>query len=227
MNNITRFVEHYKKFENWALANFEIETIADLEQFGYGLNRYRSKLKLYRKLRNLISHNPVLGESGEKNALSISSRLLSEFDNMVREFESPIISIAIDTMTVYKRRMDDNIMATMRTMDVMDYTHVPIMQGSKVCGVFSEKTVFKMRCNGDMVYDDDVFEDIANYIGLESFESSCYDFVPADMPVSKALERFAVAKNRNKRLDLLLITDDGTFNGNLKGIVSAWDMAAV
>lgn len=228
MNNITRFLELYKSFEHWAKDKYPIEHMADLEFSDFGLNNYRSKLRLYRNLRNILSHNVIIYEEGKSSSIAITNRLIAEFKAFVADLQSPVTSISLDIADVYKQTMNDNVSKAIHYMSERDYSHIPIMADGRIVGVFSENTLFKMFCKGDTTITPDIcFKDLSEYIAINETYDASYGFITETLSVPEVLSIFQVAKNCNHRLDILFITDDGTSRGLLKGIVTAWDMAAV
>lgn len=229
MNNITRFLDLYKGFESWAKDTYDVQTMQDLErQEDYpGLSKYRSKLSFYRNLRNLLTHNNVMFGPNNEAVLKITNILIDDFKNLYNELKLPIISLALDVFSICKRTKADNVFEAMGIMNNNDYSHIPIMENGRVIGVFSENTLFKMSCCSQIVSPDTTFADLVPYIKVKESNDSVYLFVPADMTVPDALSLFQNANNEKRRLDILFITGDGTSQGVLKGMITAWDMVAV
>lgn len=225
MNNITRFLDLYKDFESWATTTYQIEKMSQLEEFS-GLGKYRSRLSLYRKVRNFLSHNDVK-RNNANSLVTISSKLVDDCKKCIEELRSPIKNNAIMIGDVYCRAMSDKVKDTMDVMYDCEYTHVPIMDGELICGVFSERSVFELSCNGIAINSDMTFNDIKEYFDLEIKPNEPYAFVPQSITVPEVLSIFADAKEDGYRLDLIFITEDGTPGTPLIGMVSAWDMAAL
>lgn len=225
MNNVTLFLELYKSFESWAVDKYKVGKMKDLEDF-FDLARYRSQLNLYRSLRNLLSHNAVLEGSG-KSSLSISDTLIEEFRACIAELQSLAVDRSILLNQICTRSKGDSVKLAMKEMYDRDLSNLPIMEEGKVIGVFSERTVFELACSGLAVTEEMTFADIMDFIELKSNPYVPYTFVPKSLSVPDVLGVFAEAKYNNYRLDIVLITEDGTPDSELLGMISAWDMAAV
>ena len=124
--------------------------------------------------------------------------------------------------------MADKVLTTISTMREKTYTYVPIMKGRTVWGVFCESTIFSMAGEGDLalIKENATFFDIRKYI-LDYSNNGIYDFVWSDATIDDVCKIFSDAMDKGRRLDVLYITNTGTSEGELVGLITVWDISAL
>lgn len=134
----------------------------------------------------------------------------------------------IKATEVYTMTFEGSILDAIHKMREKNYTHTPIVEQSQVVGVFSENTVFKSLCTDLKVPIDDklTFRGIERHICIEA-TSSIYMFVKQDDLMSDVRDRFEREHKKNDRKDLILVTSDGTSNGQFLGLLTSYDLISL
>lgn len=70
------------------------------------------------------------------------------------------------------------------------------------------------------------FFDIRKYI-TEYSSDGIYDFVWSDATIDDVCKMFSDAVDKGRRLDVLYITNTGTSQGDLVGLITIWDIATM
>jgi len=112
-------------------------------------------------------------------------------------------------------------------MNKYAYSYIPIIEGERLVGVFSENTVFSYIVHtGNISLEKDVkIREFCEFIPISKHESESFEFVPRDTLVIDIEDMFAKELRQDKRLAVVFITDSGDPNEKLLGLVTAWDVA--
>lgn len=182
------------------------------------VKQFEFELEQYSFLRNALSHDRIRGEP-----------IAEPHDDVVRKVEcirelllhppmvGQLFSCPVDTFAV-----SDPVLAFARDAWSHNHSQAPVYSGSRFRGLLVADTV--TRWLGASTGSQSVEEVTIGEI-LECSESTDnYHFVAAQTSVAAVAELFEKALQEGKRLDAVLVTGDGTENGELLGIVTAWDL---
>jgi CBS domain-containing protein len=124
--------------------------------------------------------------------------------------------------------MTTNVIQLLRTMNKNIYTHVPIMDGDKLVGIFSENTLLSYLADaGEAIITDDMtVADFADCIPLKAHASELFVFLPRSARLSQIFEVFNKAIHKHERIGMVFITEHGEENEKPLGIITAWDLAS-
>lgn len=214
------FLEKYKDFETWASANYE-DGVLGLEQSHHD-RKIQKDVTYFRKVRNLLAHNP---NGIDKPLIELTDEFKSKFENLCDKLMNNISQIAIPYKDIYKREMIDKVMPTISTMKEKTYSHVPIMNGKKVWGVFSEEAIFNIVSNneGELIQNDTQFLKIAKFV-TEYSKCGVFDFMRIGSSIDNIRRMFVDAFDDGRKLEVIFITSTGDKNGDLKEMVTIWDV---
>ncbi len=214
------FFERYKELEAWATANYE-DGVYGLEQSHHD-KKVQSEITYFRKVRNLLAHN----RNGlDKPLIELTDEFRDKFDALCNKLMDSISQIAVPYKDIYKREMSDKVLPTIATMKERTFSHVPVMNGKKVWGVFSESAIFDIVSDGSMslIQDDTQFFKIGKYI-TEYSQSGIFDFMHSNTSIDNIRRAFIDAFDEGRKLDVIFITTTGDKNGDLKELVTIWDV---
>jgi predicted transcriptional regulator len=135
--------------------------------------------------------------------------------------------IAISESDIFKQKLSDPIGPAVKVMKERVFTHIPIMTGQRVWGVFSESTLFDLAGKGLLSKIDEStrFVDLGSSITYR--KTGVYDFVDSNTSLEDIRRIFNDAMNERRKLDVLFITSTGTKDGDLLGMITVWDIAAL
>lgn len=214
------FFERYKELEAWATANYE-DGVYGLEQSHYD-KKVQGEITYFRKVRNLLAHN----QNGANNPLiELTDEFKAKFEALCNKLMDSISQIAVPYKDIYKREMSDKVLPTIATMKERTFSHVPVMNGKKVWGVFSESAIFDIVSDGSMslIQDDTQFFKIGKYI-TEYSQSGVFDFMRSGVSIDNIRRVFIDSFDEGRKLDVIFITTTGDKNGDLKELVTIWDV---
>lgn len=228
MNQTEQFLEKYKELENAAVDLYgfaedgkAIANLMDMQEF----RNIRTELSYCREVRNLLQHRARLG--GEY-AVEPSEAMLRLLGDAVEKVRHPLRcrDIAVPCSKLLCSRPEAFVLPAMKEMRRRGFTHLPILEGGRVAGVFSESRVFYYCTDRETVGipEDLRFEDIRSYLSLDLHHSEIYAWLPWDAFLSEAEGLYEEAYMRGKRLGMYFLTQNGKPDEKLLGIVTPSDI---
>lgn len=225
------FLDKYKKLEATVSARYHLSNAESAVGFLERRAEYRaikSELTYCREVRNLLTHNPKVGN---RYAVEPSDEMIALLDQTIDRVNNPQRAkhIWIPRDKVACRTMDDYVRPAMVEMNEQVYTHIPIMKDGIVVGVFSENTLLSYLIDDEIVSIDNgvKFSDIIKYLPLDRHRAETFRFIGQETLVSEIEDIFADAVKKSDRIGLLFVTKSGRKTEKLLGIISAWDMAGI
>lgn len=229
-SNTEEFMDLYRQLEVAAAKayNFRADgsVVAQLERRAE-FQDVRTELSYCRDVRNLLTHRPKIDGA---YAVEPSGEMLELLRRLVARIEQPLLArdIAIPLRQVLCKRKTDLVLQTMKEMNDRGFAHVPILGGDMVQGVFSEHVLLSYLVDRQCVCigPELTFADIWNYLPLKNHVRESFRFIPGSMPVSELIELFDRARQKNDKIGMVFVTQNGREQSRLHGIITAWDVAA-
>lgn len=217
------FKKLYTGFEDWSRIHFPNMKDMKYLEGNFSLEPYKKKLEFFRYLRNLITHyNEIQGFDMEQ-MVTINEELLKSFQSMVDEIQLPALRHAIPRESIIYRSFEDSVVDAIHEMVRLNITHMPIIEGDRVVGLFGENSLFRIKSEGKFSIDEHTtFAEIGDYIALKGCE--LVKSVSEEATIPECIQEFSNAISKGRRLDLLLITKGGSFRDELLGLITTWDV---
>lgn len=189
----------------------------------------RDDLILFARLRNSIIHNPYNREIDP--IAEPHDKILDKYKEIRDRVLNPPVAldtIAVKGKDIYSVTMNEFAFDVMNVMRDNNYTHVPVVDGDFIIGVFSESTVFSyMVANeGSPINRNTKIDDFREFIPLDKHVSEFFTFVHKDALVVEIEEIFQRKFNGKKRLSVIFITETGKVKEKILGLITPWDVAA-
>jgi CBS domain-containing protein len=224
------FLNLYKRLEELLTARYAsrkkrysspiVEFASDVDG-----KRWREELNLCRDIRNLLSHHSELDGGA---VIEPSEAVIKTLKTIVNYVEHPVVAadIYIPLSQLFVTRPDASVRDVIVTMDEKGYSHVPIVEGRCLIGVFSASTVFSyIRGDNGNVRRPDVMRisDFAAYTPPDKHSTECFRFMRPSENCRTISEAFSIRPPKSKRLAAIFITDNGRSDGSLMGMITPWD----
>ncbi len=187
------------------------------------IERYRFDLKEYGELRNAIVHDRSGGEIiAEPNDYAVShieqiAHLLLEPPKVAPLFLKEVLALSAS----------DPISRAIRELSRMSYTQVPVLSnGETICLLTSNMIVKWMGLSlADNTFDISVttLEDAIKKVGHENN----YEVVSVNQPLFEIPDLFYKWQQQGKKLEAVLITQNGELSEKLQGIITNRDLPLV
>jgi len=232
MNRKTEFfLDKYKELESVVSAEYDLSNSESAVVFLMRRPEYRSikqELEYCKEVRNLLTHNPKIRGT---YAVEPSDEMIRLLERIIVRVRNPKRArhIWVPREQTVCSSMDDYVRPTLIEMNDKAYSHIPILRGGVVTGVFSENTLLCCLIDHENISIDSStkFRDIAEYLPMDHHRAESFRFIGQDALVSEIEDIFAEADRNADRIGLIFVTASGKPTEKLLGIISAWDMAGV
>ena len=224
MYSSTEFLELYKTLERWAETKYGDEGVKGIEQSHHD-RRIQAEVRYFRSIRNVLSHNP---NGCSKPLIELTDEFKVRFESLCNKLMDNISQVSIPLKEIYKREMSDKVVPTITYMKEKSFSYVPVMNGKKVWGVFSELALFNIVGDGNasLLNDELQLFNIGKYIAEYSV-NGVFDFINSNASIDDIRRIFSEAADEGRRLDVLYITSTGNKSGDLMGLVTIWDISSI
>ena len=188
---------------------------------------YYKDLKLFAELRNLLVHNPYPDRA---NPLIIPhgyvTKKYEEIKNAIMR-PKKAIDIAVRREFIYTTTLSTKSIEVMQEMNDKTYTHVPVMDGETLEGVFSENTILSYLVHNKeaIIMKDTKISEFKEFIGLDKHRSEYFEFVSRNTLLAEVEALFQEGLQERKRIAVVYITENGKRDEKLLGMITAWDVA--
>ena len=236
MQTITQqFLNKYKKLEaelkqlagvHSDFTNFRV--ILDKAKANNVVIQYQEKIiwDLY-GLRNVFAHS-----DREKYIAKVNKLAFNELDKMLNLLNNPPTVGDIFKGQVFLAETNNRIEKILKRMQENLYTHIPVYNGSKFIGVFSETTILELVVENIKRKKEKRTELLNGLIGeitpkYLNNQNNRYEFVPANCDIFTVLKMFENAISKKQRLGAIFITPNGNKHRRPIGIITAWDLPKI
>ncbi len=187
--------------------------------------KWREELNICREMRNMLSHHAQIGG---KPVFEPSDEIVELLRRILNDVKNPPVAMSIATPAKNLVTCDHDDIAenVIRMMKERGYSHVPVLDGGRLAGVFSVGTVFSMvdKYGADGVRKGARIRDFEEFLPIDRHTTECFGFVSDSAPFSGLKQRFTAKGPHERRLAALFVTNSGNKNEKLLGIITPWDM---
>lgn len=223
----SRYLDSFNAIEKWlrdqipGSERHDFPTLIDLaSQQHRGVRRHASKLKELNRFRNFVVH-----DFSQSKAMAVPTKWAADLISAVRtELLSPEPLLSFAAQPVATCQPSDRITLAVTKMRAGKFSQVPVCDDSKCLGLLTAETIARwlsaeLPVNGGLVEEQSIAEVLAHQEDLEN-----HTFVGRLATVDDALAAFEAFMARGKRLDAVLITQNGRSTEGLLGIVTIHDV---
>ncbi len=230
MDKCEEFLDLYKQLESLAVNQLDAKSdgtaVSQLQRRPEFID-IRSELDYIRDVRNLLTHRPRIDD---EYAVEPTDAMIDLLKKTIRRIEKPLTAsdIYVPLGEVLFAEMETKVFSVMSAMFKKAFTHVPILEDSKVVGVFSDNTLMNYILFGNLLITNETrFSEIGEYLPLGVHPAETYRFVSRNETVSNISDIFDEALKNSDRVGMVFVTEHGKSEEKLLGIITAWDVAAV
>ena len=185
----------------------------------------RTELDLCRDIRNLLSHNT--DRAGEA-VVEPSEDMLAALRDIIEHVQHPRMAIDYGTPRdkIVFAHPNDLALDVMHRMQRLGYSHVPIRVRNVLTGVFSAGSLFlHVERHGLSGLSEDLrIGDLKDALDFGDQRSEKYMFLPVDATLLTVRDAFEKRRERNNRLAVVFITEDGTRQSDILSMLTPWDV---
>lgn len=227
------FLDKYRELEGIIKAKYNLADhespvvyISNLHDFA----NLKRGLDVCRRTRGLLSHNSKINN----NYVVVPSKELVEIlDEAISRVTNPLLisSVMIPAQKVCSAGRSDFVRPVLKKMAENIYTHIPILDDGRVVGVFSENTLLSLIAKEEVIGIDGTMtfgsSDIEALLPISEHEAECFRFASRNMLLSDVRVLFEDAIKNGSRIGLIFVTQNGSEQERILGIVSSWDIAGI
>lgn len=185
----------------------------------------RAEIELCRRIRNILSH--TVEDDGEP-VVEPSEGMLERLRAVIEYVKRPVMAINRGTPAdrILVAHPNDLALNVMRHMVKNGYSHVPIVEQGRLVGVFSSDSLmlFSARKGLSQVRDELRIGQMKDCVGFGDKRDERFLFLPVDATLLAVRKAFERRRERNHRLAVVFLTEDGTVRTPLKALLTSWDV---
>ena len=184
----------------------------------------REDLDMCREIRNLLAHN---GDTDGEPVIEPSEGVLALLDGIVDYVQRPRLAVDYGTPgdKILFAHPNDSALDVMRHMMRMGYSHVPVRDKTGLVGVFSAGAL--MSFVGDKGFeglkDDLRIGDLKQALSVDNERTDDYLFFDPTITMTAVRKAFEKRQERNRRLAVVFITEDGGQHSQVLAMLTPWD----
>lgn len=224
MNNSDKFLRAYSSIENYLrkqTGNDKVipfpELVDRISMSNSVVKRFDKDLKKYNRLRNVIIHEQgLIAEVTEKavNQLNKIESLLLKPPTIFPLFKNVVITI----------ESSDSVARAAELMYTNTISQLPVKNGDKSSNLLTTNTITRWlgACSKDDIFS---LEETTVLMVLQYTEDKDnHYFMGKNTNIFEALDKFQDYERRGKRLEAILITENGKANEEVIGIMTIADL---
>lgn len=185
----------------------------------------RQELDMCRGIRNLLSHNA--DDDGEP-VVEPSAGVLETMRELVEYVQRPRLAMDFGTPgeKILFAHPNDSALDTMRHMLRMGYSHVPVRDKTGLLGVFSAASLmnFVGQKGFEGLHDDLRIGDLKGSLSIDGDRNERYLFFDREVTLPVVRTAFERRQERNRRLAVAFITEDGSQHSRVLAMLTPWDV---
>ncbi len=226
MNETERFLDLYRNLEQLAISYYQFPSdgtaVSRLEK----MSEYKSvasELRYCREVRALLSHKPQVG--GEY-AVTPSPAMCGLLEDLIEKIGRPsrCIEVSPPLSDIVCADPDGKLLPLIRTMTKRGLSNLPILFEGRVVGVLSASAIVAYQSEkGFTLNESTTVRDLERFTSLAA-NGKKYQFLKADDPTLSAVSMIRSRFRKGERVAMILLTENGTKNEKLLGILTPWDV---
>lgn len=233
VSNAQKFLYAFNKIEQYLKKIYGSDKhidvsslVRELSERNNLIRTYSEELRQYAKLRNAIVH-----QTTDKPIAEPYDETVEYIQRIYEAMTKPPTAYQIASKPVECCNTEDLIVEVVKEMTEKDYTCVPVYDGDKFVGVFSESSITKWL--GESAEKDGFLleqikiGDLKKYFDLLHDSFRGYEFVPKNTNVFDVQEKFLSFTAKQRRLAAIFVTENGRKEEKILGMITAWDLPKI
>ena len=226
MSRNHEFLNLYKKIEDTLEARYERQgrryssVVMEFIHSPEG-ERWREQMDMCREIRNLMTHTADIGGEAIVTPAAGVVEILREILEYVQK-PPMALEYATKAERLLKVSLMDFALPVMKAMQKRGFSHVPVMQGERMIGVFSVSTIFSDAISGRGVDEQTRVKDFSQLLPIENHVFEQFAFVGEQTTLPEAQAAFD--RRDRKRMAALFVTRGGAPDGVLLGMITPWNV---
>ena len=187
-------------------------------------NPFKDKLNLAREIRNLLSHSAKI--EGQ-DIVTPSDNIGKGLREIITYLEKPPLAIEFATKpeNILFANINQTVLKVMGLMQKNGFSHVPVLENGKFVGVFSKATIFEYVLSNaqKQITRQTSLKQLKEFFAF-STHSENYCFEQMDISLFSAIKIFDTVSEKNKRVSVIFITENGRPNERILAMLTPLDV---
>ena len=223
------FIDLYKQLEDALEEKFSgMKRRYSSVVFEY-INHYesapvRESLNLCREIRNLMTHSANLGGVP---IVEPSEPVVEALRAALEYVQRPPLALEYATtgQRIVCAGLSDRVLKLMAMMDKNGFSHIPILDKKRFIGVFSVSTIFScLLLDPELrLTQETTIRELGQMLPVDRHIEN-YAFVDRRTPLLETRRMFEKIRGKNKRLSVIFITETGSREEPLLGMLTPYDV---
>lgn len=223
MSSSEKFLVAFNKIENH-LASLKggrghrgmRELVRTLRGKSKLIRLFEEDLREFAELRNAIVHRTTGESIAEPTAVSVT-----RIEHIARALINPPLAMEIASHPVFVCDVRAVAHKIIQRMASDEFEHVPVYDGQKFVGVFSDISIMKwVAARTQIDFAHLTMGDMKPYLDKPDTGVNGYQFAPKHMDIFEMQERFLSFIDEKKQLGALFITENGKRTEKILGVVT-------
>ncbi|MER2173418.1 MAG: CBS domain-containing protein [Carnobacterium sp.] len=225
MNNAERFIASFNRIHNFlSFSDNEKEykqpfyrLLDENEYRNPAVKKYKNDLQIFADLRNVMVHKKLIPNS---YIAQPTDNVVKHIEQIEEEIKSPERVYPLFKRDVVQFNFDDLFTKVLTTISERKFTHFPVYKNKKLIGLLTEKGITMWLAS--QLEDETIYlkKTMVEEIISEDTRRNNYLFIKKSMSIEVAAD---LLKN-DRRLDALLITENGNVSELPLGIITPSDL---
>ncbi len=185
---------------------------------------FRENLDCAREVRNILSHNAKI--DGEF-IIEPSEALCKSLEDLLEYINKPPLAIGYGTSSdkILFAGINQTVLKIMKIMNAEGFSHIPVLDNGIFEGVFSSRTVFSYILSNfnKPVTRQTTIKEMKELLPIKTNQGN-YEFCGKGLTLFEAREKFTEVHERNKRLAVIFITENGRESEKILAMLTPWDV---
>ena len=185
----------------------------------------RTDLDLCREIRNLLSHN---ADGAGEPVVEPSKSVLELLRGIVEYVRRPRLALDFGTPgdKILFAHPNDSALDTLRRMLRLGYSHMPVRDRNGLVGVFSAASLMRYagKAGFDGLRDNLRIGELKEALDFSEERSEKYVFFDREATLTAVRAAFEDHRERNSRLAVAFITEDGERQSEILAMLTPWDV---
>ena len=229
MNETERFLDLYRQLEQIAISSYQFPSdgtaISRLEKMS-DFKTVSAELRYCREVRALLSHKPQI--SGEY-AVTPSPAMCGLLEDLIEKIRKPgkCVEVSPPLASIVCADPEDKLLPLIRIMSSRGISNLPILWEGRVVGVLSASSILAYQSeNGCFINDSTTVRQLEKFTSLARIGKR-FQFMKANEPTLSAIALIRSRFRKGERVAMILLTENGTKNEKLLGILTPWDVMGI
>ena len=189
------------------------------------LQEYKEDIDYCRVVRNFLVHTPRVSST---YAIEPSQEMVDFLKDLIENISDPprAIDYAVKINNMYNVDLKSNIVDVVQHMQVMGYTHVPVLQNGKMFGVFSANVLYTYlsHTNGEVKSFDAELSILSDFLPVHKHTNEYFAFMSVDRSLHEVSQLFKIDVKSMKQLAAVFLTENGKADEKILAMLTPYSI---